>query len=292
MSYVFADPKIGNCSTLVTHIDDPYKLKHLKGLIEDNNKMILVCMSNHGANFLKINGIPSSNLRVLLPAIDNFIQPRRIVIATSGRIYADGRKNENWLLTVAEKLELGNFEFRFFGDGWEKISTKLENAGAICKLFVSKNDFASDHYEINESYSTIDYWMYLGFDEGSMGCLDAAFSGVPLITTPQGFHLDFPNGIEYPVTSPTELIAVLEKLEQKRRHILNSINNWSWRNYAINYIDIWIKESMVEPDLIFLDSPINNEKSIAYGFSRKHRLSLRRIRSALLRTKIALKFRK
>ena len=292
MSYVFADSKIDNCSTLVTHIDDPYKLKHLKGLVKDNNKMILVCMSNHGANFLRTNGIPSSNLRVLLPAIDDFIGPRRIVIATSGRIYADGRKNENWLLAVAEKMELGSFEFRFFGDGWEKISTRLENAGAICKLFTSTTDFASDHYEINENYSTIDYWMYLGFDEGSMGCLDAAFSGIPLITTPQGFHLDFPNGIEHPVSSPTELIAVLEKLEQNRLLILKSKNSWSWREYARNYVDIWNKNSLDVVDLSLLDSPINYDKSIAYGFSPKHRLSFRRFRSALLRTKFALKFRK
>jgi len=59
-----------------------------------------------------------------------------------------------------------------------------------------KNFFEVEYHEnfdyevYKELIPTLDYYLYVGKDEGQMGFIDALAAGIPTIVTPQGFHLD------------------------------------------------------------------------------------------------------
>ena len=60
-------------------------------------------------------------------------------------------------------------------------------------------------------------YLFWGFDEGSMGFLDALSAGVETIVTPQGYHLDIPNGITYPCRIISDFEHVLIDIQNKRK---------------------------------------------------------------------------
>jgi hypothetical protein len=100
-------------------------------------------------------------------------------------------------------------------------------------------EFEAQHAEIVENMKQMDYWMYLGQDEGSMGCLDAALMGIPLITTPQGFHLQLPIGIKHEIESSEGLQKALELISCEYQELLNVRENWTWNRFAMDHLYIW-----------------------------------------------------
>jgi hypothetical protein len=131
----------------------------------------------------------------------------------------------------------------------------------------------------------MDFWMYLGQDEGSMGCLDAALIGIPLITTPQGFHLELPLGIKHEIESSENLQKILNLISFEYKELINNRTNWTWNRFALDHLAIW---NLIDskPKTLTLDNKLSD-----YQF-KKHTFSPRRAMSAILRTEIMLKFRK
>ncbi|MFO1043655.1 MAG: hypothetical protein U0941_17875 [Planctomycetaceae bacterium] len=100
------------------------------------------------------------------------------------------------------------------------------------------------NFEFNryrELMRSLDYYLYLGNDEGSMGFLDAVSAGIPTIVTPQGFHLDVPNGITHPFHTLDDLVSVFKKIDTDRRERSNLVSSWTWENYARAHLRAWVK---------------------------------------------------
>jgi len=227
----------------------------------------------------------------VLPAVDKIPKSRSIKIGMSGRVYSDGRKNEKWLTYISNLMSLENFEFHFFGSGWENTANKLELANAVVTLHQETESFETDHENILSSLPLLDYWMYLGFDEGSMGSLDAALAGVPLIATPQGFHLNLPHEIFKPVQNENDLFEVMKGLSEKSTLGKRDVLFWTWERYAAEHIKIWegVYDFQGAPSSEQELTPIYRPSRLNFVLES---LDIVRIRSAIARSKLGLALRK
>jgi hypothetical protein len=120
--------------------------------------------------------------------------------------------------------------------------------------------------------------MYLGFDEGSLGTLDAALAGIPLIVTPQGFHLELPAEIDYPVSNEVDLVTVLRNLGAPLRLSGESGQYWSWSRYAQEHVAIWSGDFDFDP----VDSVTKNIDARLKEYKFRS-LTLRRLLSGIAR---------
>jgi hypothetical protein len=239
MSWAFANMRLPQPSTMfITHLDDIYKVKQVQQTLRSDVN-VGICMSSDAMHRLVEQGVPSTSLYYISPAHDGLIQPRKIVIGITSRLYSDGRKRESLLTELAERIPLDPFEFRIFGLGWDQIVKDLERAGAKVTYFGESDDFRKDYSLMQSEIPKFDYYLYLGMDEGSLGTLDALSAGVATIVTPQGFHLDIPGGITHPVVSIDDLERVFNSISDQRFLKIQSVVNLSWLNYASNHAAVW-----------------------------------------------------
>jgi hypothetical protein len=287
MSYNFVEQSNGISTAMVTHIDDVLKLQHLKNLISKYEINSLICMSAFTRELLISHGLPADKISYVLPAVDSPPKVKKIKIGLSGRIYKDGRKNENWLISAAQKISLENFQFHFFGSGWEKVESSIVSSGGEVFVYPEGSDYLEDHKLIVSTLKDLDYWMYLGFDEGSLGTLDAALAAVPLIVTPQGFHLELPARIDHPVNSEENLISILRDLDFPVRLSAEAGTYWSWARYAQDHVSIWLGNFNYAP----LPSSKKSIDAGLEGFEFKS-LTLRRLLSGIARKPFILVVRR
>jgi hypothetical protein len=120
------------------------------------------------------------------------------------------------------------------GDGWDGVVAELRGRG-----FQINHLPGFDLAAYRALMPTLDYYLYLGTDEGSMGFIDALAAGVPTIVTPQGFHLDAPDGLVHPFTSAEELCSVFEGIAAGRKRLTDAVAGWGWRDYAVKHRDLW-----------------------------------------------------
>lgn len=239
MSYAEVSRRAGRVSTFfITHIDDPYKTSQLARILGDRADLGL-CMSSDMMRALIDWGLPAERLWWVLPAHDAPRDPRRIRIAITTRLYADGRKREDFLLRLASEADLSPFHFGISGEGWEKVIPSLRRAGAEVEYLTGSADYQADHAAILEMMKGCDYYLYLGMDEGSLGTVDALALGIDPIVTPQGFHLDLGEAIEHWVEKYEEFRDLMFELAVSRGKRLDSVRNWSWENYAEEHVLIW-----------------------------------------------------
>ena len=284
LSYNFVDSAPGYRTAFVTHIDDSFKISHLKKLLKNELIDKFICMSQSTVEHLVKNGLPRDSLSYVLPAVDACPPPRLIKIGLSGRIYKDGRKNEDWLSDAASRMSLENFEFHIFGSGWDDIANELVSSKASVYTYGESLDYTHDHHVILEKLKILDYWMYLGFDEGSMGSLDAALAGVSLIATPQGFHLDLDFNRNLWVNSAQELFESMIALSNEKPST-SDLEYWTWLRYSQDHLAIWNKGEPVRQ--------INNVPNLNLApDAMLRKIGWRRILSYLGRTTIGLNLRR
>ena len=292
MSYNFVVESYNITTAMITHIDDIFKVNHIKSLADKNDIHSFICMSEFTRNQLIDGGLISGKLSVVLPAADSFPPRRRIKIAMSGRVYRDGRKNESWLLKLSSAMDLSNFEFHFFGSGWGEINTAIHKANGMVELYPETENFSYDYDSIINALPNLDYWLYLGFDEGSMGSLDAFLAGLPLICTPQGFHLDLKDGIAFSVETADDLIDTFKKLDRAYLSQDTFESYWTWERYAKDYLEIW----QGYPNFISRHSKTSLESNLSTNYSNLLFLAKSfhpsRILGAIGRSKIGLKLRR
>ena len=95
-------------------------------------------------------------------------------------------------------------------------------------------------YEIYTNLmSTFDYFLFWGFDEGTMGYLDAVAAGVETLVTPQGYHLDVKDGITFPCRTINDFIDVLLQKQEERHKRIQAVKEWTWENYVDKHLKIW-----------------------------------------------------
>ncbi len=213
---------------------------HLQVLKDNAAKASLaICVSRATVEQLVKQGLPREKLCSITLGHEDGVVGRRIVLGITSQLRADGAKREDILLEVAASMRLDAFEFHIIGWGWERVISRLEAAGASVRYFKSTNKPIED-YNVNlERVPHFDYYLYFGFDEGSMGYIDALCAGLPTIVTPQGYHVDIENGITHSIINSRELHGVLTKLSEKRQKRLACASDLTWAEYARKHAIVW-----------------------------------------------------
>jgi hypothetical protein len=217
---------------MITHIDDIAK----KSLLHKQLKFaeLGICMSHETMINLSNLGIPREKLCYVNPAHDGIISPRKNVIGITCRVQPDGRKREHFLSSLSKDISPEKFSFRIMGDGWDKQVNDLKNRGFFVEY---TNHFIYNKYV--ELIPILDYYLYMGKDEGQMGFVDALAAGIETIVTPQGYHLDAPGGITHPFNTYDELLSIFKLIEDKRMKLVNSVSTWNWYDYTKKHLEIW-----------------------------------------------------
>ncbi|HCC47988.1 MAG TPA: hypothetical protein DEQ38_07740 [Elusimicrobia bacterium] len=233
ISYInYRGETAGNDTLMVTHVDTLHKFQMLKGQLE--KARMAVCFSRETQRTLVSAGLPHDRLCYINPAQDGVIKPRPLVLGITSKVHADGRKGEDAIAGLCEKLSPADFRFAIMGAGWEPTIEKMRARG-----FTVEYHNAFDYAKYVELMPSLDYYLYISHDEGSMGFPDALSAGVKTIVTPQGYHLDAPGGITHPVKDAAELEAACLAIARERRARIDSVAGWTWANYARKHIDLW-----------------------------------------------------
>lgn len=232
--YLGLDP--ASCSQkdtlMITHIDDYRKLNLLKKQLQAVS--LGICMSFPLMNELIRGGISKEKLCYINPAHDGVIPVKPYVVGITSQVKPDGCKREHLLEELSKFISSQLFQFRIMGSGWERIVKILRGRGFLVEYQAS---FVYEEYV--KLIPSLDYYLYMGQDEGSMGYIDALAAGVKTIVTPQGFHLDAAHGITYPFNTLNELIDVFDTLSKEKRVLIDSVAQWTWRDYAIKHLEVW-----------------------------------------------------
>jgi hypothetical protein len=181
-------------------------------------------------------GVPSSKLQYAHCAHDDNALHKKIALGFTTRLYADGRKREDYFNNSIKQMSPNDFRFEIMGFGWAIHVDKLRRLGFEVNYF---EEFDYDEYK--KLFTRLDYYIYLGNDEGSMGFIDALAAGVKTIVQPQGFHLDANKGITYSFTNSAEYCHIMNEIVKEKHKLQDSVAKWTWINYAQKHISIWEK---------------------------------------------------
>jgi hypothetical protein len=219
-------------TVMITHIDKEEKVRKVRGQLV--NAEMGVCMSLDTVRQLAAAGLPRDRLCYINLAHDGVMKPRRLAIGITSKVQPDGCKRE-WMLTeLAKSVSPADFEFFIMGSGWEAVVEQLEGTGFHVEYV---NHFARERYI--RVMPTLDYYLYMGQDDGSMGFIDALAAGIPTIVTPQGYHLDAPGGITYPFNEIGELAEIFRKIAEQRNARVRAVASWTWLEYARKHLVLW-----------------------------------------------------
>ncbi len=231
-----------NETFMITHIDSFNKVEFLKHQLK--KAKMGICMSRETMERLASYGVPREKLCYINPAQDGVIKPKKYVLGITHKIHNDHRKNVNILVELCRELDPEYFAFKIMGSGWDNIVSTIRNMGFETDYY---NEF--DYEAYTKLMPTLDYYLFWGFDEGSMGYLDALRAGVETIVTPQGYHLDVKDGISYSCRTVGDFKEVLLNLQQKRYRLVKSVEEWTWGNYTAKHIEVWKYILGIEEDI-------------------------------------------
>ncbi len=224
-----ANPQV---TFMVTHVDSAEKLSLIQN--QTDKGAIGVCMSRETRDRLISSGVRPDRLCYINPAQDGMLKPRKVKLGFTNRVYNDSRKREEMILDVCKKIDSDIFEFDIMGTGWESIVSELKTMGFDINYFPE-----FDKAKYNELIKNLDYYCYFGFDEGSMGFLDALAAGIDTIVTPQGYHLDEGIDITYPVRTIDDITNVLLEIQKKKYKAIEFAQKSTWANYTKKHLEIW-----------------------------------------------------
>ena len=230
--YDYDGRKTTTDTVMVTHIDTDWKRERLGQQLV--NAAMGICMSAETVDNLTAAGLPREKLCFVNPGHDGEMRARRTIIGITSKVQPSGCKREGILLDLAQRISPEDFQFRIMGAGWDAHVKKLRLAG-----FTVDHWNAFDRTEYLKLMPSLDYYLYLGMDEGSMGYMDALAAGVPTIVTTQGYHLDAPGGITHGWSQPDELIRIFEGISREKRLRQQAVANWTWPEYAKRHLGIW-----------------------------------------------------
>jgi len=217
---------------MITHVDTEAKFDLVRRQLDGG--AVGICMSSDTARILARSGVRRDRLGYVNPAHDFVVKPRKLVIGITSKVQPTGCKRERMLIEIVDQVSPDDFKFSIMGSGWDDIVEVMTSKGV-------EVDYC-DHFD-RESYRAmmpgLDYYLYFGQDEGSMGFVDALAAGIPTIVTPQGFHLDAKGGITFPFNETWELARILNGIAEERRRLTRSVGTWTWAEYAARHLRIW-----------------------------------------------------
>jgi hypothetical protein len=219
---------------MITHIDTAAKVTQLQRQLA--TATMGICLSSDTMNKLVALGLPRARLCFInYPSPQNGqIERRRTHVGITSRTYRHGSKREYMLGELAHCLRPGEFVFHFMGLGWDVVIDELRRCGTEV---VFHGDFAQDEYR--RLWQMLDYYLYVGQDEGSTGLLDALEAGVPTIATPQGFHLDVAGGLTHVVDDMEDLRRIFCQISEARSRLRAAVARLTWPEYARMHLALW-----------------------------------------------------
>lgn len=230
--YVAYAPK-KNDTLMITHVDNIRKIELLKKQL--NVAGMGICMSKDTLAQLVSCGVDRGKLCYINPAHDGVIRPHKYLIGITHKCHEeDLRKRSTALLDVLAGVNAEYFKFFIMGAGWQDIVLEMTKMGFEVEYY---EDFIYDTY--NMMMQRIDYFMYMGFDEGTMGYLDALAAGAGTIVTPQGYHLDVDCEIDYPCRTVKQFTEAFLELQHRREVRIKAVEEWTWENYTLKHLEIW-----------------------------------------------------
>lgn len=231
--YVAFSPK-KNDTLMITHVDNMRKVIILKKQLGIAGMGI--CMSRETLEKLVSYGVDRGKLCYINPAHDGVIRPHKYLIGITHKCHdeEDFRKRATALLDVLTGINSDYFKFFIMGAGWQDIVSEMIQMGFEVEYY---ENFIYDTY--NLMMQKIDYFMYMGFDEGTMGYLDALAAGAGTIVTPQGYHLDVDCEIDYPCRTVKQFREAFLELQHKRERRIKAVEDWTWQNYTLKHLEIW-----------------------------------------------------
>jgi hypothetical protein len=234
VSYASCEPVTSgyNETFMITHIDSYNKMEFLKHQMR--NAKMGICMSRETMERLAAYGMPREKICYINPAQDGVIKPKKYILGITHKTHEDHRKNEHMLVELCRYIDSDYFAFKIMGAGWGQIVNTVRDMGFQVDYY---DEF--DYGEYVRLMPSLDYYLFWGFDEGSMGFLDALQAGVETIVTPQGYHLDVKDGITYACRTLSDFITVLLELQEKRKRTVGSVSAWTWDNYVSKHLEIW-----------------------------------------------------
>lgn len=221
-----------NETFMITHIDSYNKVEMLRHQLK--TAKMGICMSRETMERLAAYGIPREKLCYINPAQDGAIVPKKYVLGITHKTHSDHRKKVDILIDLCKALDPNYFSFKIMGSGWDDIVSSIINMGFQVDYY---KEFDYEKYIM--LMPSLDYYLYWGFDEGSMGFLDALRAGVETIVTPQGYHLDIKEGITYPCRTIDDFKKTLLKLQEKRKKIVTSVDALTWKNFVNKHLEVW-----------------------------------------------------
>ena len=225
--------KVDECTTfMITHVDTMLKLEQIRNLTEKG--AIGVCMSLETRDKPVSSGIKRNRVCYINPAQDGQILPRKVLLGFTYMVHNDNRKRDDIVIDICKNINPKIFKFVIMGAGWDKIVAKITEMGFEVEYY---SEF--DKLKYNELMPKLDYYCYFGFDEGSMGYLDAVAAGVGTIVTPQGYHLDTECNITYPVKTLNDIVQALREIEKEREKAWRFVDSWTWEQYTKKHVEIW-----------------------------------------------------
>ncbi len=222
-----------NDTLMISHVDCWQLVERLKEQLD--TARLGICMSRETMDNLVKWGVNRNKLCYINPAHDGIIRPRKRVIGITHKTHEyDMRKRISSLYEILDTVNPEYFKFVIMGAGWENVIKKLGDMGFETEYY--------PEFEMEKYLSIVpnfDYYLFLGFDEGSMGYLDALAAGVKTIVTPQGFHLDNDYPIDYPCRTVNDFRNAFLNIQSDIDNRIESVSSWSWENYTKKHIAIW-----------------------------------------------------
>lgn len=188
-----------------------------------------VAPSRDASSALLSAGAPSARVHHLAVPANPNLSPRKLTVGIFNKVHGDGR-TRNWLLPdLADLVDLTPFQFVIMGANWESTIADLRSRHIVVTHF---DQFDREQYI--RLMPSLDYFLYLGMDEGSMAWLDAVAAGVRTIATSQGYHLDAADGLTHRFTELDELAAIFDEIAASRPHRARSVHA-----YAEGHAKLW-----------------------------------------------------
>ena len=224
---------------MVTHVDDIWKFKKLEKVIE--KKFIPIYLSEEHRDYAskKINSNKFSFFVKPGSDLAEIERPEIVSITIASHVYPDGRKNERYLSKLANEMDLNHCHFNLIGKRWSPTATELRKANASVLEYSKEIGNYPSYAEINSIIRSSDLFMYLGFDEGSMGALDAYLLGTKLLISNQGFHREF-KGMNVDLFEDYgSFKSKFESFILQNLNFIKDYKSWRWQRYALEHLSIW-----------------------------------------------------
>ncbi|MFO1218986.1 MAG: hypothetical protein U1E89_11485 [Burkholderiaceae bacterium] len=286
-----ADPRAIVNSLFITHIDDGLKERELRAVFPKFNSF--VCLSPHDAEFVAaLKGDWNGIVGIELPARSSAVRPVRLAMFSAR--YEDGRKNEEWIVEYFRQRPQAfrtAFVFCFMGWGWEQFCSELAELDVNFEVYRYSRSTPGEYDLYRAVLPTMNALIYLGFDGGAMSVYDAVNAGLDVLATDLSYHKGLGDSVTL-FDDRAGFFRELDRLQHRHAARLNVIERRSVTAYVDRLLSHWNEVANVGASV----APCNevgapDAQALEAGRRRYKKLSLTRIRSAIIRSLQAFQFK-